>query len=114
MMFFKIASWTVLLTVTFLSEEVIALSTVLLLTPDSPDSPDSPLKLLKAPARLGVGVLLRVLLRVLSSRLRLLDLLLLDLDLSLYLALVRGLLDLDRLDLGLLSLAPPLPDLSFL
>ena len=108
MMFFKIASWTVLLTVTFLSAEVIALSTVLLLTPDSP------LKLLKAPARLGGGVLLRVLLRVLSPRLRLLDLLLLDLDLSLYLDLVRGLLDLDRLDLGLLSLAPPLPDLSFL
>ena len=81
---------------------------------DSPDSPDSPLKLLKAPARLGGGVLLRVLLRVLSPRLRLLDLLLLDLDLSLYLALVRGLLDLDRLDLGLLSLAPPFPDLSFL
>merc|ERR1719204_317125 len=101
MMFLRMASWTVLLTVTALLAEPRALSTVLLLTPDIP------LRDLKDSLSLGVGVLLLLLLDLLS-RLELLLLLfltslLLDLDLRLYLGLLLlfllpELLLLDRLD----------------
>ena len=103
MIFFKIASWTGLLTVTLRSPECEVwdlssiFSAVLLLTPDIP------LSVLNVPVRRDGGLLLLVLLLLLLPDL----LLLLDLDLRLatgllllHLSLYLGLRDLDRLCLS--------------